>query len=807
MNAPQISVCIPMYNAALFIKDCIDSILVQSFQDFEVLVVDDGSTDNSCEIVNAIDDQRIRLIRNKHDYVGSLNLLLDEAKGKYIARMDADDVMVPRRLGIQYDFMEKHKNIDVVGGQMNAFRQSPNEMLYNLKVKSGNVCISDLLDGCCICHPTVMFRSECLNGTEKVRYSKRMEYAEDYDLWMRLLAVGKRFYNLEDVLAHYRLHDNQVTARHQKEQIRNSTLIREWALNKQIELERKAFDEFVFIPESSNKLTVVMPFNNEGEEVANTVMSIRETEGMNVDIIVINDDSDDGFSYEDALDGLGVIYIKNTYRLGAALSKERGAKLTKTPYFLLLDAHMRFYESGWADYIIRELDSNPQRLLCSKSICLQKDDSGNVSIHPDSCSPHGAYLSFDSKKYVPAIDWNGYAECLPNCLENQIPCVLGAGYATSRIYWEKIKGLQGLVHYGCEEAYISIKAWKEGGGCFLLPNLSIGHIYRKKFPYQVYSFQHTYNYILISELLFPTSARCFAKAVAWKINKDIFYKAMEYMSMRKEENKALALYYQKLKANDFGYVKKINDICRKVAQRSIRISDNEAAESINYILEKNPSISANGLFSGMTGILIAMLHYAHVGHEDVENPIYDIWERISKTLQHTHDLTFQNGLSGIGWALIYAASHGLIEDSIENELSIIDQKIMSMSVKRNLDCSFLEGVGGIYCYVVARLGFDKRNNKLNDTLSVDFLQELDSETKRILKKSDDWRTMNFVSQYSEYPSDNWEILPPEFSEIVDLPDYVPKSRENWDLSLSGIIGSIINKLTNEYHAKNEKEYL
>ena len=90
-----------MYNAALFIKDCINSVLSQSFQDFELLVVDDGSTDNSCDIVKNIKDNRVRLIQNQHDYVGSLNLLMDEAKGEYIAKMDADDVMCANRLTLQ----------------------------------------------------------------------------------------------------------------------------------------------------------------------------------------------------------------------------------------------------------------------------------------------------------------------------------------------------------------------------------------------------------------------------------------------------------------------------------------------------------------------------------------------------------------------------------------------------------------------------------------------------------------------------------------------------------------------------------
>lgn len=804
---PNISICIPMYNAALFIKNCIDSVLAQSFQDFELLIVDDGSTDNSCDIVNSVRDNRIRLIRNQHDYVGSLNMLLDEAKGKYIARMDADDVMYPNRLAIQYEYMENHPDIDVIGGRMTVFKQSIKDSLYDLNVKRGSLCISDMLDNCCICHPTVMFRAASINGKEKFRYDKQMAYAEDYDLWMRMLASGKKFFNLEEKLTYYRLHEQQVTTSHHEEQAQKSKTIRTWALQKQIELENKAFHEPVLIPETTNKLTVVMPFKNEGEEVANTVKSIRETAGMSVDIIAIDDDCDDGFDYEGSLRGLHVTYVRNSYRLGASLSKERGAQLAKTPYFILLDAHMRFYDSEWATYIVRELDANPQRLLCCKSVCLQKNEEGIVSVHPKSYSPQGAYLSFCSNKYVPAIDWNNYTECLPTCAENQIPCVLGAGYVTSKSYWNKICGLKGLLHYGCEEAYISIKAWKEGGGCYLLPNLTIGHIYRKKFPYPVYSFQCIYNNLVISELLFPTSERCFAKAVAWNLNKNTYFKAMEYMSLHKEELGKLAKHYKTFQQNDFSYVKRLNDICRKVAQKSIRITDEEAIQARDYILKETEKISDAGLFTGLGGIFIAALLYAEAGHSEFENLVYEVWERLSKSIKENHDLTFQSGLAGIGWTLIYAASHNLIEDSIEEELSIIDKKIMCMSVKRNQDHSFLEGVGGIYCYVVARLGFNKRNKASKETLSQEFLQEMDEQAHSILSECQDWRALNFVSQYTERLSDDWEILAPEFPEIVDLPDYIPNTQENWDLSLSGVIGSVINKMTNEYNKRNEEKSL
>lgn len=116
---PKVSVCMAMYNASRYLRECIDSILAQTFTDFELLIVDDGSEDDSVSIIESYDDTRIRLIRNQHDYIGSLNILLDEAKGKYIARMDADDVMISERLQLQYDYMESHTSIDLVASGMN----------------------------------------------------------------------------------------------------------------------------------------------------------------------------------------------------------------------------------------------------------------------------------------------------------------------------------------------------------------------------------------------------------------------------------------------------------------------------------------------------------------------------------------------------------------------------------------------------------------------------------------------------------------------------------------------------------------
>ncbi len=107
MNRIPISVVMPVYNGAAHIRECLDSILHQTFHDFEVLIVDDGSTDNTCDIILSYNDSRIRLIRNRHDYIASSNLLFAKAKGKYIARMDSDDIMIPQ-FGITFSFEKCH---------------------------------------------------------------------------------------------------------------------------------------------------------------------------------------------------------------------------------------------------------------------------------------------------------------------------------------------------------------------------------------------------------------------------------------------------------------------------------------------------------------------------------------------------------------------------------------------------------------------------------------------------------------------------------------------------------------------------
>lgn len=205
-NEPILSVCIPCYNAAKHVRECIDSILSQSFTDFELLIVDDGSNDDSISIIQSYDDSRIKLLKNKHNYIASLNLLLQQAKGKYIARMDADDKMLPDRLLIQYNYMEHHPEIDVLGGGMDFF--GDREGTYIPEAKNQTITMEEMLKSNRLAHPTVMIRTSSLDKIP-VYYEEDYIYAEDYKLWMVMLQHGLRLDNIPTLLLEYRVSAGQ----------------------------------------------------------------------------------------------------------------------------------------------------------------------------------------------------------------------------------------------------------------------------------------------------------------------------------------------------------------------------------------------------------------------------------------------------------------------------------------------------------------------------------------------------------------------------------------------------------------------
>lgn len=210
MSEPIISVVMPMHNSANCIQQSIRSILSQSFENFELLIIDDGSEDNSIELVLGINDSRIKLNKNKHDFIGTLNLGFDLSVGKYIARMDSDDIMLPNRLKIQYEFMETNAEIDICGTWAKCFGSRDNEIQLP---QSHNGIAHAMLFNNMLIHPSVMVRKESLKK-HNLRYKHKYIYAEDYKLWIDCIMCGLKLANIPDILLNYFCGESQVTNNH-----------------------------------------------------------------------------------------------------------------------------------------------------------------------------------------------------------------------------------------------------------------------------------------------------------------------------------------------------------------------------------------------------------------------------------------------------------------------------------------------------------------------------------------------------------------------------------------------------------------
>ena len=206
-HIPAISVMMVVYNAESFLKDSIDSILRQSFKDFEFIIIDDGSTDRTIEILHSYNDDRIVFYEHKHDYIASLNLGLSLCKGRYIARMDADDISLPERFEKQAAYLDEHPGTAVLGAALERFGEGIPTQLRRFSATPAEMKV-DLLFTCGLAHPSVMMRRAVI--CELGGYDLEFEGMEDYELWCRV-AREHQVTTLDEVLLRYRIHPQQVT--------------------------------------------------------------------------------------------------------------------------------------------------------------------------------------------------------------------------------------------------------------------------------------------------------------------------------------------------------------------------------------------------------------------------------------------------------------------------------------------------------------------------------------------------------------------------------------------------------------------
>ena len=220
----------PVYNGADYLKQAIDSILHQTYRDFELLVVNDGSTDSTRELLRTYSDPQLIVAENKRNcgLIASLNQGLEMARGEFVARMDHDDLALPRRLEKQINFLRKNTRFGLCGTWFQSFGAGAptiarppchaDDMAARLFVESP------------LGHPTVMFR-RALFSEHALRYEDGFLHAEDYELWTRVAEVTE-LANVPEVLLQYRRHGEQSSTRSKLRQEETVAKIRERQLRR-----------------------------------------------------------------------------------------------------------------------------------------------------------------------------------------------------------------------------------------------------------------------------------------------------------------------------------------------------------------------------------------------------------------------------------------------------------------------------------------------------------------------------------------------------------------------------------------------
>ena len=391
MKHPAISIVMPAYNAENYISEAIKSVLEQSFGDFEFIIIDDGSTDNTVSIIRSYSDERIILFENRHDFIASLNLGINQSQGKYIARMDADDRMFSDRLKIQYEIMETHPDIIVCSSWVQLFNSSSTGEISKSEAGYIDFPMLKLLNNTIVYHPTTMMKKEFLVRNH-IQY-EYYPYAEDYRLWFQIAQLGGIFYTEPQPLLYYRISENQISYVFGKEQQETALRIKCEILDFLITQNKAAYPElptiyknllelsnnvlinheyiipfFSFLIEKiicgkenklqkkdmlpvfekqkvKNKITktilisVIMPVYNMADFVLEAIESILNQSFGNFEFIIIDDASTDSTkNILDSVKDIRIVRINNPVREGNYKSRNKGLNICRGKYVCVMDA-------------------------------------------------------------------------------------------------------------------------------------------------------------------------------------------------------------------------------------------------------------------------------------------------------------------------------------------------------------------------------------------------------------------------------------------------------------------------------------
>lgn len=217
--SPLVSILMPVFKTAPYLREAMDSMLAQTFTDFELVVLNDCSPDDADAILDTYMDPRIVRYKGEKNAGLSnvLNVGIGMARGKYIARMDSDDISLPQRLQVQVDYLDKHPDVDLVSVGMRLFGAKEGTWIRELNPEKVKI---EALSHSPVLHASSVWRKDAFEKKE-LRFRQEMVPAEDYDMWTRAMLKGLKLVNLPEVLYEYRIHEAQATVQTDKTTVKS----------------------------------------------------------------------------------------------------------------------------------------------------------------------------------------------------------------------------------------------------------------------------------------------------------------------------------------------------------------------------------------------------------------------------------------------------------------------------------------------------------------------------------------------------------------------------------------------------------
>ena len=334
---PKITVLMSVYIGERYLREAIDSILNQTFRDFEFLIINDGSTDSTVEILKSFKDPRIKIINNNKNIglTKSLNKGLRLAGGEYIARQDADDISLPRRLEIQVAFLDKNPDYALIGSS------------YHQIDENGGICSlikvliedSDIREGLkkqnWFGHGCVMIRKDVLQ--EVGGYDEKYKLAQDYDLWLRIAELYK-VANIEEPLYCWRIEPSGISKDKEVEQKSYANMAITEAQKREGRRRLRNIDQ------PRVMVSVIVPTYNRPVMLIETINSILNQNYQDFEIIVVNDAGKDVESKIKLLNkNNNIKYLAHTKNKGLAAARNTGIKEASGKYIAYLDDDDVYY--------------------------------------------------------------------------------------------------------------------------------------------------------------------------------------------------------------------------------------------------------------------------------------------------------------------------------------------------------------------------------------------------------------------------------------------------------------------------------